>query len=469
MTFSENFDGAAAPAFPAGWTAVSVQSGINFVTTATNPDTAPNSAFALNPTTVGGGTNLTSPSIPITASAATVSFRNRFDTEAGWDGGALEISISGGAFQDIITAGGRFIENGYNSTLGAGANNPLANRQAWSGNSNGYITSIVRLPAAAAGQNIQLRWRFGADDNTAGTGPNSGWNVDTVKINDNYSCIVAPTSKARVDFDGDGKTDISIYRPSTGEWWQYRSQSNQSYAVQFGNSTDKIVPADYTGDGKTDVAVWRPSTGEWYILRSEDGSFYSFPFGTAGDIPAPADFDADGKDDAAVFRPSNSTWYIFRSTGGTSIQQFGQAGDKPVAADYDGDGTDDIAIYRPSNGQWWLLRSTAGLIAYSFGNSSDKPVQGDYTGDGKADAAFFRPSTGEWFVLRSENLSFYSLPFGTNGDVPSPGDYDGDGKSDYTVFRPSDSKWYVQRSTAGTIIQGFGTTGDISAPSAFVP
>jgi hypothetical protein len=130
--------------------------------------------YALDPTTVGGGSDLTSPSIPITATAALVSFRHKYDTEPGWDGGLMEISINGGAFQDVITAGGAFIQNGYDATLGVNTagNSPLGGRPAWTGNSAGYKTSIVRLPAAAAGQNVQIKWRFGADDNTTGAGAN---------------------------------------------------------------------------------------------------------------------------------------------------------------------------------------------------------------------------------------------------------------------------------------------------------
>jgi len=271
------------------------------------------------------------------------------------------------------------------------------------------------------------------------------------------------------DFDGDGKTDISIFRPSLGEWWINKSSNGGNAAFAFGNSSDKLVPGDYTGDGKTDVAIFRPATGEWFVLRSEDNSFYSFPFGTSGDIPAPADFDADGKTDAAVFRPSNSTWYVSKSSGGVIIQQFGQAGDAPVTADYDGDGRSDIAIWRAATGEWWINRSTAGIVAYTFGGGADKPVQSDYTGDGRSDVAFFRPTTAEWFVLRSENNSYYSFPFGTTGDTPAPGDYDGDGKTDATVFRPSTNTWYSQRTTAGTLIQSFGIAGDTPVPNAFVP
>jgi uncharacterized delta-60 repeat protein len=272
------------------------------------------------------------------------------------------------------------------------------------------------------------------------------------------------------DFEGDGKTDISIFRPPTGEWWYLKSLNGENYAAQFGTSTDKLTPADFTGDGKTDIAFFRPATGEWFVLRSENGSFYSFPFGTAGDIPAVGDYDNDGFADAAVFRPSTATWYIMRSSGGTTIRQFGANGDVPVVADYDADGKADIAIYRTSNGEWWILKSSNGsTTAFQFGSSTDKPVQGDYTGDGKADVALWRPSTGEWFVLRSENQSYYSALFGANGDTPTPGDFDGDGKADLAIYRPAETNWYINKSTGGFLIRQFGAGGDIPVPSALVP
>ena len=101
-------------------------------------------------------------------------------------------------------------------------------------------------------------------------------------------------------------------------------------ALQFGNSTDKPVQGDHTGDGKADVALFRPSTGEWFVLRSENQSYYSFPFGTGGDVPAPGDFDGDGKIDATVFRPSTGTWWSQRTAAGILIRAFGQTGDAPV-------------------------------------------------------------------------------------------------------------------------------------------
>ena len=330
-----------------------------------------------------------------------------------------------------------------------------------------FFNSFQSFPTSLWPDHQRVKQYFNGTESWGGL----SFNIDR-DISDAPVAAPAIANNKRADFDGDGKSDISVWRPDTGAWYALTSSNGSYIAVQFGLGTDIPVPGDYDGDGKTDEAVFRPSEGVWHIL-TKAGIYSTRQWGTSGDIPAAADYNGDGKTDVAVYRPSNGVWYIANSDSQqtTTYVQFGAAGDKPAPADYDGDGKADPAIYRAINGaqQWWLLRSTAGVFAATFGSDGDLAADADFTGDGKADIAVFRPSTGEWFVLRSEDLSFYSIPFGTNGDIPSPGDYDGDGNYDLAVFRPSTGVWYVRQSTGGYGIVGFGLNGDRSIPQGYLP
>lgn len=272
------------------------------------------------------------------------------------------------------------------------------------------------------------------------------------------------------DFDGDGKTDFSVFSPNTRLWQIENSSNNSNSSTNFGLSGDKIVPGDFDGDGKTDIAVWRPSSGTWYILGSTNG-FSAQQFGANGDIPIAADYDADGRTDIAVWRPSTGVWYVQQSSLGIRIVQWGLNGDKAFAGDYEGDGKADLAIYRPSNGTWYILQSSSSLALIApFGLTTDKPLSGDFDGDGKYDFAVYRPSEGNWYILNSETNSLRINRFGLQNDTPVSADYDGDGKSDIAVFRPADNVWYSLNSSDGAFsARVYGQNGDIPSPAAVNP
>jgi len=275
-------------------------------------------------------------------------------------------------------------------------------------------------------------------------------------------------ANASSDFDGDAKTDISVFRPSDGTWYLIRSSNNSFQTQQFGTNGDIPTPEDFDGDYQTDVAVFRPSNGTFYVLGSNGNLFTAFQWGTAGDIPVVGDYDGDAKADFAVFRPSNGVWYVRNSTDGSfSSQQFGLNGDVPVVGDYNGDGRNDFAVFRPSSGTWYILNSQSGTLRITqFGVSSDIPAQADFDGDGKTDIAVFR--NGTWYVLNSSNNSLTVTQFGTSGDIPVSGDYDGDGRDDIAVWR--NGSWYILRSSNNSFTAfQFGTIGDLPAPRYDAP
>lgn len=327
------------------------------------------------------------------------------------------------------------------------------------GAGSGWTSVSIPIPNSVAlvGRTFFARWYI------TDAGAANGFSVSPAARFTVFGDAVAVTRAKFVDFDGDGKTDISVFRPAEGNWYILNS-SNNAFSVQhFGISTDKVTPADFDGDGKTDIAVFREGT--WYHSRSS-GGVVVVPFGQPGDIAQPGDYDGDNKADVAIYRPSDGNWWWMSSVDGSQrATRWGISTDAPAAADYDGDGKTDFAVYR--GGTWYILKSTGGTTITQFGLAEDKPVVGDYDADGRADIAVWRPSTGVWYHLRSSDGGFRAQAFGLSADIPSPGDYDGDGSNDLAVYRSG--VWYLQRTAAGFNAQQFGIATDKPVPSAYIP
>jgi hypothetical protein len=247
--------------------------------------------------------------------------------------------------------------------------------------------------------------------------------------------------------------------------------STETY-YQWGQAGDQTAQGDYDGDGKTDFSIYRAgSPGYWWIMRSSNGSYYSVQHGTRGDRAVPGDYDGDGKTDTALFRPSNSTWYIIKSSDSTTIATaWGSSGDKTAQADYDGDGKTDMAIWRSSEKNFYILQSSDGDPAsghLSSATAPETPVSADYDGDGKADYAVL--SGNNWIIRSSTSGTTDSFPWQNPGDTPVQNDYDGDGKVDIAVWRNSTGDWYIRQSAYGNSLRlvHWGMAGDIPVPALY--
>jgi hypothetical protein len=236
------------------------------------------------------------------------------------------------------------------------------------------------------------------------------------------------------DYDGDGTSDIGIFRGSSG-LWAIRGVTR----VYFGTSTDETAPGDYDGDGTTDIGIFRPASGLW-ALRDISRIY----FGALTDEPIQGDYSGDGTWDVGVYRSTSGLWAI----RGFSWFYFGGSSDDPVPGYYNSDRTRDVMIYRPSTGLW----ANRGISRFYFGGSTDSLVPGDYYGSGAWSAGIFRPSNGLWSIR-----GITRIYFGDSSDTPVPGDYSGSGEDDIGIFRSSIGLWAIRDLTRVY----FGSDGEI--------
>ncbi|MBV9958215.1 MAG: VCBS repeat-containing protein [Acidobacteria bacterium] len=442
---------------------------------------------------IGAGTgtftvtnNLAPETSPAYLATADLNHDGKLDL-VGPNGGDMKALLGTGAGDFVI---GTPISVGGNTSAAVVADFNLDGNQDVASVNSAANTSVVAygngvggfVSTNSFGTGIKPTSLIPADFNGDGRPDLAVTNYDSSTLTINLD-VNTPTTPIRTqfDFDGDLRADIAVYRdgntPGAPSFWHIlRSSDNTYLGYQLGANGDKPVPADYNGDGKTEVAVWRPSNGTWYTSTNAAINYGAFGWGQNGDVPLPEDFDGDGKTDYVVYRPANGTWYLYRSVAGFQMQQFGTVSDKPVMGDYDGDGKADFAFYRPGAtalaASFWnvILSSNGQFLSAQFGRGEDKPVPADYDANRITNFAVYRPSNLTWYTSLDPAINYGAFVWGAEGDVPAPADYDRDGRADLTVFRPGSSIWYIRRSSDGVIVgQRWGVPSDRPVPSSFVP
>ena len=339
--------------------------------------------------------------------------------------------------------------------------------------------TISGLPSSVSGR-IAFRYFV---TNGGPDGANSNYiGVDTFTFTHGGSAVAMHQES---DYDGDGRTDLSVVRNTGGgatgqvTWFNRLSSTGALYQVPWGIATDHFEPRDYDGDNRTDVAVWRegpPGVAAYYIFYTATATMSIYQFGQTGDNPdMGGDFDGDGHADIAVYRPAaaagQQSYFFYRGSlnnpsGAVTYVPWGTAGDFPFTGDFDGNGRTDFAVQRANGGGsavFFRLYSNGTTDAVVFGNITDTVVPGDYDGDGHTDLAVIRSSGGgyQWYVRPSTTGNISASPyavFGASGDYAVQGDYDGDGRTDVAVWR--DGVFYWLGSTSGFSAGQWGQTND---------
>jgi hypothetical protein len=312
------------------------------------------------------------------------------------------------------------------------------------------------------------------------------------------SAIFAIDNSFKLDFNGDGRTDIALYRegsrgpdaPQPSVWYFLDVLTGTPFSIQWGSSLDVPAPADYDGDGKTDPGIFRwwdfnsGDTNEWWLSRPQLGhlvlnglelGYYKFPRNYLGSAKAEVGqlYQVDISQNpgetcfVSVYLVADDDGFVMRKTVGDACN----VNPVPIPGDYDNDGRSEIAVFVNRHFKVWVAPYSAGYTApnYLHYMDVDTPVPGDYDGDGRTDFAGVKLQGGRmlWRIRKSSTGQEIEIDYGLPTDTPVPGDYDGDGKTDLAVYRSGDGTWWITHSSTGTVqtvVYGYPTDSPLAAP-----
>ena len=394
----ENFDNVTPLALPTGWSATlfgTAKGDLPWRIVNSVFDSDPNSAFAPTASHVTDSL-LTSRNIGVSFQTPVLTFRRNNNLESDRDGMVLEISIDEQGFQDIIAAGGSFVEGGYTGTVSTNFKNPLAGRAAWTGNSGGFVTTTVNLPSAARLSTIRLRWRVGTDEAIA----SQGVFIDSINLtnfveppaNDNFA-NAQPISGSSGVITGSNlgatkepnEPNHAGVQGTASVWYSWEAPSDGNFTLTTVGSASNTLLAVYTGS----------SLPGKVIASNDEQPFSCFePPGFSG-----LSFDAIGGTvyhiavDRRVFTVSgdvrlrwgrsaivsgNITDASMRSTFVNAIELYVEGGGCYRRADFDGHLFNKI----PIGGNYTIQLQSGGSRFFSPypGNPSISPLTGDVFG-----------------------------------------------------------------------------------------
>lgn len=316
-----------------------------------------------------------------------------------------------------------------------------------------------------------------------------------------FSNVFARDNSFRLDFDGDGRTDLALYRegsrsidiaPQQSYWYYLSTRTGATGVIPWGRTLDVPAPGDFDNDGKTDVSIYRwwsfetGDTNEWWVNKSSGG--HKILIYEPGYHKFNRNYVGDGKSEIGQLYQINisqipnqpcyvSIYFVGDLEYNTIRKTVGEACNvipTPVPGDYNNDGRSEIAVYNNQTFKVWLPPYNSAYTTPDMIQTLnvESPAPGDYDGDGKTDFAGTRSQSGRliWVVKKSSFGAETETDFGFATDKPVPGDYDGDGKTDIAVYRPENGSWWIINSATGVISSWyFGLPTDTPLAMPVIP